>query len=423
MAERIRTYAGIGSRQTPENILCLMRKVAARLANRGYRLRSGAAAGADAAFETGAATIRKDAEIFLPWKGFNGSESPFMAPSAAAMALTSRYHPAWVKCSQGAQKMHSRNAHQILGAGLDDPVDFVVCWTPDGAESEADRSSSTGGTGQAIALASRLGIPVFNLARDDAMPRLSVFLGPEWHEDKTAPNPARAIFVFGSNTAGRHGAGAALMAAKHYGAVAGVGAGAAGRSYAIPTKNERLEVIPLETVAESAAFFLSYARAHPQERFFVTRVGCGLAGYADAQVAPLFAGASANCSFAEAWRPFLQPAGYLRTTNIRGGSDVGPEEGEEVVRLDRNHPLLGNPHVLKDAADTAERDRVIAAYAADLDADRRESGEKWLEILSLAVRVRRGARIAGQCWCAPRACHVDVIRDAVMACAAGKEAL
>lgn len=66
--------------------------------------------------------------------------------------------------------------YQILGRDLSDPVDFVVCWTPDGCESEKERSRASGGTGQAIALASRLGIPVFNLARDAALQRIGAWI-------------------------------------------------------------------------------------------------------------------------------------------------------------------------------------------------------------------------------------------------------
>ena len=70
----------------------------------------------------------------------------------------------------------ARNSHQILGWDLRSPVDLVVAWTPDGAENEKERSHATGGTGQTIALASRWKIPVFNLARPDAMDRLGAFL-------------------------------------------------------------------------------------------------------------------------------------------------------------------------------------------------------------------------------------------------------
>jgi hypothetical protein len=67
----------------------------------------------------------------------------------------------------------ARNSHQILGVGLNDPVAFVICWTPDGAEHERECGPKTGGTGQAIRLASRRGIPVVNLARAGALERIA----------------------------------------------------------------------------------------------------------------------------------------------------------------------------------------------------------------------------------------------------------
>lgn len=103
------------------------------------------------------------------------------------------------------------------------------------------------------------------------------------------------IFVFGSNLAGRHGKGAALFAFQQRGAIKGIGSGPQGRSYAIPTKDERLRVLPLAEIAEHVAAFVTYAERHPSTRFEVTAIGCGLAGYRPAEIAPFFRAAPANC--------------------------------------------------------------------------------------------------------------------------------
>jgi len=103
------------------------------------------------------------------------------------------------------------------------------------------------------------------------------------------------IFVFGSNLAGRHGKGAAAFARLERGAVYGVGQGPQGRSYAIPTKGHTLEVLSLGEIAVNVALFLIYAHAHQSERFEVTAIGCGLAGYSPEQIAPMFRGAPPNC--------------------------------------------------------------------------------------------------------------------------------
>jgi len=110
------------------------------------------------------------------------------------------------------------------------------------------------------------------------------------------------IFVFGSNLAGRHGKGAALEARRDHGAVYGVGHGPTGRAYAIPTKDKLLRILPLDQIAFYVASFLTYARDHPGLTFNVTRVGCGLAGYGDTDMAPLFADATENVKLPDDWR-------------------------------------------------------------------------------------------------------------------------
>lgn len=111
----------------------------------------------------------------------------------------------------------------------------------------------------------------------------------------------RTVFVFGSNLAGRHGKGAALYARQHHGAIYGLGEGLQGDSYAIPTKDERLQTLPLEIIREHVDSFLTFARQF-NATFVVTRIGCGLAGYTDAQIAPMFATAPENCLLPEGWR-------------------------------------------------------------------------------------------------------------------------
>ena len=110
------------------------------------------------------------------------------------------------------------------------------------------------------------------------------------------------IFVFGSNLAGRHGKGAALFAAKHHGAVYGQGVGLQGRSYAIPTKDRQIQTLPLTAIHQYVTEFLAFAQRHPQLTFNVTRIGCGLAGYTDHQIAPMFKDAPTNCNLPEGWR-------------------------------------------------------------------------------------------------------------------------
>lgn len=117
------------------------------------------------------------------------------------------------------------------------------------------------------------------------------------------------IFVFGSNLAGRHGAGAALYAVTYRGAIYGQGKGPQGRSYAIPTKDAQLKPLPLTEIEKYVGVFIEYARAYPDQLFDVTRVGCGYAGYKDEQIAPLFRDAPDNCLLPDLWYSLISPKG------------------------------------------------------------------------------------------------------------------
>ena len=92
------------------------------------------------------------------------------------------------------------------------------------------------------------------------------------------------IFVFGSNELGHHDGGASRLALERFGAIYGQGSGLQGRCYAIPTMN-----LPLETIAHYIDEFIWFADSHPEMNFLVTRIGCGVAGYHEEDIAPLFA--------------------------------------------------------------------------------------------------------------------------------------
>ena len=109
------------------------------------------------------------------------------------------------------------------------------------------------------------------------------------------------VFVFGSNAEGAHGGGAALIAYERFGAVWGEGHGHHGQTYAIDTMSG------LEQLAAEARDFIAYARAHPELRFLLTPVGCGIAGYTPEQVAPLFRGTPENVTVPESFAAQLGP--------------------------------------------------------------------------------------------------------------------
>lgn len=107
----------------------------------------------------------------------------------------------------------------------------------------------------------------------------------------TDPN---VIFVFGSNDSGFHGGGAAAHAVDFFEAEMRVGCGITGRSYALPTKDHSVQTLPLEEVEWEVKRFLAFARRATNLTFIVTAVGCGLAGFTPAQIAPLFKNAPEN---------------------------------------------------------------------------------------------------------------------------------
>lgn len=94
---------------------------------------------------------------------------------------------------------------------------------------------------------------------------------------------ADEIFVFGSNLAGMHAGGAARLAWQKFGAVWGQGVGLQGQSYAIPTMQGGVE-----TIRPYVEEFVGFAKRHPQLRFLVTEIGCGIAGFTPREIAPLF---------------------------------------------------------------------------------------------------------------------------------------
>ena len=119
----------------------------------------------------------------------------------------------------------------------------------------------------------------------------------------------RVIFVFGSNLAGIHGKGDALIARQRHGAILKQGEGLQGDSYGLPTKDRNIRSLPLSEVQKSVERFLAFARSRPDLVFDVQGVGCRLAGFTPEQIAPLFAEAPENCYLHPIFAQVLRAAG------------------------------------------------------------------------------------------------------------------
>lgn len=183
-------YTGIGSRETPKDILELMEDIAFKLAGKGFILRSGAAKGADKAFQYGAQTYADMVDervtlgqIYIPWDSFVLYDEYYkdwykvldrMSKKAEAYQLASETHPAWNKCSKGAKALHARNTFQILGTSLNNPSSFLICWA------KVDKHGNiSGGTRTAWELAKKYNVPCFNLYNEEDKQRLIKFVESE----------------------------------------------------------------------------------------------------------------------------------------------------------------------------------------------------------------------------------------------------
>lgn len=170
-------YTGVGSRETPEEILGVMTRLGVYMAQRGLILRSGGADGADTAFEKGCDQVNpKLKQIFLPWNNFSGRSAketgvivkiePVIELQASEIAR--EIHPAWdTALTQGAKKLHTRNVYQVLGPNIKEPSMFLVGYA------KLDKNGEPkGGTRTAIKLAEKFGVRNYNLFKQQDLDRV-----------------------------------------------------------------------------------------------------------------------------------------------------------------------------------------------------------------------------------------------------------
>lgn len=162
-------YTGVGSRETPGAVIDLMQAAAYKLAQMGWILRSGAAEGADQAFEAGCDRAEGGKEIFIAWNGFCGRQQgadgvvPLIeCAERRSYTLAEEIHPAWQHLKPGAKALHARNCFQVLGKDLATPSKFVIAYATLDKHGEPK-----GGTRTAIKLAEKHGVRVFNLYNEE----------------------------------------------------------------------------------------------------------------------------------------------------------------------------------------------------------------------------------------------------------------
>lgn len=157
-------YTGVGNRTTPKFICEIFEELGQLFADNGYILRSGGAVGADLSFEHGCNLAGGEKEIYLPFKGYNQSDSELFDITREVLDLTKqRLGSAWNFANTVKKQMFARNNYQILGYDLKTPSDLVICYC----------KTPYGGTRYTINLAKDHGIPVFNLGNSYLFPNKS----------------------------------------------------------------------------------------------------------------------------------------------------------------------------------------------------------------------------------------------------------
>jgi hypothetical protein len=170
-----RIYAGIGARNTPPDILDIMRFLADKLEDAGWLLRSGGASGADSAFESGVKNPSNKC-IYLPGPSFNGKvpgkgyfDSTVLPGWKHALMTVDEFHPNPSALSDFARKLMARNAMQVFGPTMESPAEMIIAWTLDG--------EIIGGTGQALRMAEGCGVTVHNLGNAETLENIFQILG------------------------------------------------------------------------------------------------------------------------------------------------------------------------------------------------------------------------------------------------------
>lgn len=197
-----RFYTGIGSRETPLDILFLMVKFANIMEKKGFILRSGSAKGADYAFEAGVEDVKNNAEIYVPDLNFGTfkfklknpdyfipeKHNPDAYQKANKLLSVHELHPRWnYTMADYPRKLHNRNIFQVLGKNCEDNPSlsvkskFILCYTGDGVSKAKDTTIKTGGTGTAIRAGDHFKVETFNLKNPDHLKRISDFVDKNDH--------------------------------------------------------------------------------------------------------------------------------------------------------------------------------------------------------------------------------------------------
>ena len=156
----------------PAELRSDLRGILKRFDEQNFTMRTGGNSGEESDIES----CVKRLEIHLPWRGFNDKESKFTFNSTHAFEIAKMFSPNFDKMKDSVKAMFARNVRMMLGKDLKSPTMALVTWTPDGASSAAERTPKTGFSGQHIAMASAMRVPVFNLAKPNTLDAIQKYL-------------------------------------------------------------------------------------------------------------------------------------------------------------------------------------------------------------------------------------------------------
>ena len=168
--KEMKYYAGIGSRGTPQEILSLMTRLATKLEQNNWTLRSGGARGADSAFKHGIKEYKN-------CKIYTAESLDYEGNVNAAYKSVDEFHPNPRVLSGYVRRLMARNYFQVMGKRSGVPSKFIVCWTPDYKLDEEEKvRDAAGGTGQAIRIAYANKIDVYNLKHKQHFEKISSYI-------------------------------------------------------------------------------------------------------------------------------------------------------------------------------------------------------------------------------------------------------
>ncbi len=165
-------YVVTGNRDTPASVLADIKELVIKLEGLGFITRTGGMDGVDQAAEEAS----KNLELYLPWKDFNKKETKLYWNDKAALQAAKVYSPVFDNLKPAIQAFLAKNARMVLGTSFNSNCLFLLCWSEDGAEAKKDVTARTGNIGHVILIANSIGIPIFNLGKEDAKQRLLNYL-------------------------------------------------------------------------------------------------------------------------------------------------------------------------------------------------------------------------------------------------------